>query len=548
MQAVARELTAPHYSTFERDREARIVPGSRLLGGRLEIVEELARGGMSVVYRAIDRDRGGLHVALKIVTAEADRPETAARCENEARLGASLAGHPHVVRSLAVGRLDGPKGFEGRMYLVSELVGGVSLDLLMVDHHTGLAWRRACALARDVARALVDLHERGIVHRDIKPGNVLVTDDGRETAKLIDFGLAYATGDGWEEQSPDLTQDGHAPGTILYMSPQQAAHKRPEPSMDVYSFGVMLYELFAGSPPYDKLGVGELIARKCDPKRSPFPIAKMCPELDSRLTELVDRCIRFEPSERPTAAELVVVLDDVLGVLAIVPAPVVVLSSAAPDALVAPPYPPRGWRAWLVRAAVVLGVSSGVAGLLSRPSDAPELAAPVAVGHAPEPPVVPAMASTADAKVTDGSGPDPREPESLEDEPPLPSKTLPKPDVSPHKPSPISPTPKRRPGVRAERPPKPEAVPDVAVDRCPAEVREATAAAGKRRWGRVLRLTKSAECWKRGTAGARAKLRTEAFFATERFTECAKAGRGSTDPDVVRWTHICEVKSGGGTP
>jgi serine/threonine protein kinase len=303
----ASEPTGPHYSTLPVDSEARLPAGVVVGDGRFEIVEQIGRGGMAIVYRARDHHAGD-EIAFKVVTAQADRANTEARYHNEARLGASLARHPHVVRPIAVGRLDGPVGFEGRMYLATELVAGVSLDDLMVQHRTGLERQRACAIALDVARALVGLHERGIVHRDIKPGNVVVTTEGR--ARLLDFGLAYATGDGWEQKSPDLTEEGHAPGTPLYMSPEQAAHTRPSPAFDIYSFGVMLYELLSGNPPLDSMPLGALLGLKCDPSWQPFPIAKMCPDVPTHITDLVDRCLAYDPRERPSAQELVAALEN----------------------------------------------------------------------------------------------------------------------------------------------------------------------------------------------------------------------------------------------
>src|SRR5690606_13723061 len=109
----------------------------------------------AIVYRAIDYRRGGKEVALKVVNADADPKEMAGRFRNEARLAASLAGHPSFIRPLQVGQLDGPEGFEGRTYLVTELLSGISLDTVMSRHLTGLPMQRACTIARGVAGALV---------------------------------------------------------------------------------------------------------------------------------------------------------------------------------------------------------------------------------------------------------------------------------------------------------------------------------------------------------------------------------------------------------
>lgn len=541
MTATAREPTAPHYSAIAADQEARILPGSLLLGGRLEIVGELARGGMSVVYRAIDHAHGDRHVALKIVTAEAEGSETSARFLNDLRLAASLEGHPHVVRALGIGCLDGPPGFEGRMYLVTEMLEGVSLDRVMADHRLGLDWRRACTIARDVARALVDLHERGIVHRDIKPGNVLITQGETEKAMLIDFGLAYATGDGWEEQSPDLTQEGQAPGTLLYMPPEQMAHHRPAPSMDAYSFGVMLYELFSGNPPHHKLGVGELLARKCDRSRPPFPIVKLCPELDPRLTALVDRCLHFDAVARPRAPELLATLDTVIeapqGEAAAVVSPAPELQPAEVALRPAPlvgDRPTKRGKGWMLGAAGALAALASIAALWAmRTSTEPVDAA------TQETPTAPAALTESGAPV---AGIDP----GIAAEGPKPA---PAPAVAPQEPTQVDPPTPEQPSTidpaakRAPKaPPAGKAKAKPQIDECPATVRDAQAAAAGRQWGRVIRLTKSSECWTPQATAERTKLRTQALFETLRYAECAAAGKGSTHPDVIRWVRICESK------
>ena len=182
---------------------------------------------------------------------------------------------------------------------------------------------------------------------------IVSDEEATERARLIDFGLAYATGDGWEPQSPDLTEDGHAPGTPIYMSPQQAVHERPVPAFDIYSFGAMLYELFSGNPPHEGVPLGELLARKCDPESRPFPIGKICHDLPDRLADLVDRCLAYAPGARPTA-------EDVLRALeapeAEVPAPELQLVPPLQPSIIADGARPAGdvTRADLERKAVPL--------------------------------------------------------------------------------------------------------------------------------------------------------------------------------------------------
>jgi len=499
--------------------EARLAPGTRVCGGQIEVVEELARGGMAIVYRAIDHDLG-VEVALKVVSLAAIRSETTARFENEARLGASLSGHPHVVRPLSVGQLDGPKGFEGRMYLVTELVVGTDLDFEMRVHRTGLPALRACRIARDVARALTSLHERGIVHRDIKPGNVLLTGcDEAEHAKIIDFGLAYATGDGWEAKSPDLTQDGHAPGTALYMSAQQLAHERPKAAFDIFSFGVMLYEMFSGDPPYDRYPLGEIIAYRCDPKRKPYPIAKMCSELPIEMTTLVDRCMSYEPDSRPSAAELVRALDEILG----------------ERTAVQPTAVRRG--GWIFTLAATAAVAVGVVAFYWWPGDGrltEESTAAVAQ---------PARAAASYAKVDAADGSEALDAESSgtgDPEAMGSTSTATGPTDEPGA-GPSDPT---QASVRSA--PRPAPAPE--VDRCSEEVRAARAAAKRSKWTRVLQLTKKRKCWKPDALDERTRFRTQALFETGRYAECAQQGQGSNDGRVARWAKICKANVESKTP
>ncbi len=526
MQPCARELTAPHYSTLPRDRERRLVAGTRLLGGTLEVREELAQGGTAVVYRAIDHRRDGAEVALKVVTAEADRPETRGRFENEARLGASLTGHPNVVEPLQVGSLDAPQGFEGRMFLMTELVEGVSLDILMGQNPTGLPVERACSIARDIADALVELHERGIVHRDIKPGNVLVADaDGR--AKLADFGLAYATGDGWEDKSPDLTEDGHIPGTPLYMAPEALAHERPAPSFDVFSFGVALYELLAGEPPYAKLAMGALIAHKCDPERVPYSLASMCPELPSRVTELVHRCMAHEAARRPSARQVLAAMERILddrpelaGSRSTIGGRTF-LSLAAIGAASVAAMLYWGTQHWTgddvpAKSGVPELTTASYAKVAASPTEAPVSAGPGRRHVSAREAVVAATVDGTPSAMSQNAG--------LERPRPEPTEVL-------------SPSPRpREPSPTVDRAAKSTAPP------CDEARQEAHQAAHGERWRQVLRLTRDKRCWGEGHAPARQKLRTWAYLETERFAECIAAGKGASDRLVVRWTKICNTR------
>lgn len=281
------------------DSELRLVAGSVVEG--IEIISELDRGGMGIVYRG-RRLADGMDVAVKVGTAEAARHQTEARFRNEARLG-NVLHHPNIVRALHVTALTAPAGFEGRMCLVTEFVQGRTLSWLMVYHRQGMPTPRAVRLAIQLADAMVAMHDQGVVHRDLKPANLIIDDDDR--LHVIDFGLGFALGtDEDVARTPDLTLEGAAPGTPLYMSPQQALHQAPTGAFDVYAFGVVLYELLSGSAPNSDLPTGELVVARCNPKSKLFPLRRIAPHVPETLVELVEACLAYDANDRPSAPDI----------------------------------------------------------------------------------------------------------------------------------------------------------------------------------------------------------------------------------------------------
>ena len=208
-----------------------------VLNGRYELQRRIGRGGMAEVFRARDRLLDRL-VAVKILFPEfATDPSFVERFRREAQSAANL-NHPNIV-----GVYDWGKE-RGTYYIVMEYVDGRSVsDMLRADGP--LQPKRAASIAADVAGALGFAHRKGVVHRDVKPGNVLITTTGE--IKVADFGIARAMTASSDE---NLTQTGSVMGTATYFSPEQAQGKPVDPRSDVYSLGVVLFEMVSGKPPF----------------------------------------------------------------------------------------------------------------------------------------------------------------------------------------------------------------------------------------------------------------------------------------------------------
>jgi eukaryotic-like serine/threonine-protein kinase len=266
---------------------------SDLVMERFRLVERIGSGGMGVVYRAFD-ERLQREVAVKAIAA-AD-PERVLR---EAQAAARL-NHPGIVTVYELGRRG------SRALLVSELVPGATLAELRAAN--SLSDRDVAELGADLCDALSHAHARGVVHRDVKPQNIVVRDDdhaGRR-AKLMDFGIARLTG------APSLTASGEVVGTLAYMAPEQAEGLAVGPAADTYSLALTLYECWTGLNPV----VGENPAATARRIGEPVPsLGEARPDLPAPLAAAVDACLLAEASMRPAPRRLREQLDDAIPAL-----------------------------------------------------------------------------------------------------------------------------------------------------------------------------------------------------------------------------------------
>ena len=270
-----------------------------ILGGRYRIEREVGRGGMARVYLARDLKHSRF-VAVKVI-----RPDLAAslgrdRFLREIEIAARLR-HPNIVPVYDSGDAD------GALYFVMPYEEGPSLrERLRVG--AGIPPGECVSVLRDVARALAYAHEHGVVHRDVKPDNVMLSGGA---AVVTDFGIAKAIAaasaddrpdhDSTEELLPGITQAGSSIGTPAYMAPEQAVG---DPSIDhradIYSFGCLAYELFAGHPPFHGLPTHEIIAAHVE--TNPVPLSTVSAAVPESVSRLVARCLQKRPAARPQSA------------------------------------------------------------------------------------------------------------------------------------------------------------------------------------------------------------------------------------------------------
>jgi serine/threonine-protein kinase len=316
----------------------------RLLGDRYELLGLLASGGMGRVWRARDL-RLNRQVAVKVLRSEfTGDPAFVARFRAEAQHAAALH-HPNIASVFDYGEVE--EDGERLAYLVMELVEGESLaELLARERRLDLP--RALDVLRSTAAALAAAHATGLVHRDVKPGNVLMASDG--SVKLTDFGIA------WSASSVPLTGTGQVIGTAHYLSPEQAQGAKASPASDVYALGAVAYECLAGRRVFEGENSVQVAVMQIREEPEPLPA-----DVPPPVRALVERTLVKDPADRfPDGAALLQAVDEVragrvpVGAgrtgTAVLPLPV--LGAATPR----PPLAsrPSGGRRTAVRAAVAL--------------------------------------------------------------------------------------------------------------------------------------------------------------------------------------------------
>ena len=263
-----------------------VITKDRLVAGKYRILEEIGRGGMGVVYRAEDI-RLKRDVALKFLPPHLmDLPELRERFLIEAQAAAALS-HPNICVIHEVGE------YEDRPYIAMEYVEGKTLRDKIESGP--LMAQEALEIAIQIAEGLDEAHVKGIIHRDIKSANVMIT--GKGQAKIMDFGLAKV------KEGTLLTKDGTTLGTVAYMSPEQARGEEVDHQSDIWSLGVVMYEMLTGALPFK--GDREASILYSVVHEEPKPLRALKPDVPLELQHIIDRCLKKTPDARyGSAAEL----------------------------------------------------------------------------------------------------------------------------------------------------------------------------------------------------------------------------------------------------
>ena len=293
---------ASHAATLRALSGGYIMREGQLIGP-YRVLRKLGEGGMGVVFESVHQDIGR-HVAIKVLHPEyAKNAEFSTRFVNEAR-AVNRVDHPGLVQISDYGRLD-----DGSAYIVMEYIKGETLRARLTRSRGRLPTGDAVRLCAQLADTLTAAHAEGIVHRDLKPDNVMITRSVRrgenERTKLLDFGIAKL----FEENSYHIkTKTSAVMGTPIYMSPEQCRGAGGvEPKSDVYSLGVMMYQMLSGQPPFCGEGVGEILGKHI--YEEPPPLAPLVAPAPAPLIELIHDMLRKDKKHRPDMSQVAAALE-----------------------------------------------------------------------------------------------------------------------------------------------------------------------------------------------------------------------------------------------
>jgi serine/threonine-protein kinase len=272
----------------------KVQPG-QVLEGRFRLLEEIGRGGMSIVFKASDLANHDEVVAVKVPLPQfSSGLGNWSMFQREAEIGAKLS-HPSILRFI------GPAASKGPGYVVTEYVEGPTLAS-RIGRGRRLPEREALRTMSRICEAVEYLHSQGIVHYDLKPGNIILCEDG--SLRLIDLGMAH------EIIRSRFALSASAPpfATSEYVAPEQIRRRRGQRSVDIYALGAMLYEMLTGQPPFE--GDDPFVLASARQIGDPKAPREICPEISEQAEEIVLRALRRNPAERyPTAAALKADLD-----------------------------------------------------------------------------------------------------------------------------------------------------------------------------------------------------------------------------------------------
>src|SRR5262245_28531826 len=299
-----------------------VIEVGSVVGNRFEILQLLGEGGMGAVYKAHDRELEK-DVALKLIRAELARnPEILQRFKHEIILARQIT-HRNVIRIFDIGQADAHK------YITMEYLEG--RDLRVVLREKGkLPPEEAAKIVLQICRALEAAHGEGVIHRDLKPQNIMLDANGR--AYVMDFGIARSA------YLPGMTQTGALVGTPEYMSPEQAKGEKLDERSDLFSLGVILYELLAGSSPYHSDTPLATLWRRIQEKAK--PLAEVDPTIPGPLGDITAKALEIEPANRfASASEFAQSLESWLGI-----SPSMVGSTMYQALVPAPPAQKPMWK------------------------------------------------------------------------------------------------------------------------------------------------------------------------------------------------------------